>query len=160
MDMSAAEIDSKAREALQRLYKSTPIAAEIAKKAKAVLIFPDVLKAGAGIGGFYGEGALLVNEDTVGYYSIAAASYGMQIGAQSYAYAMFFMNDDSLDYLDRNQGWEIGSGPSFVLVDKGMANTVTNTTLTKSVYVFTFSQKGLMAGSGIQGSKITKITPR
>jgi lipid-binding SYLF domain-containing protein len=83
----------------------------------------------------------------------------MQLGAQSYGYAMFFMDDKSLEYLDKNQGWEVGTGPSFVLVDKGMAKTTTNTTLTSSVYVFTFSQKGLMAGSGFQGSKISRITP-
>jgi lipid-binding SYLF domain-containing protein len=158
--LSAAEIEQRAQAALEKLYQSSPKAKELAQKAKAILVFPEVLKAGAGIGGSYGEGVLFKHGVPAGFYSIAAASYGMQLGAQSYGYAMFFMDDKSLEYLDKNQGWEVGTGPSIVLVDKGMAKMTTNTTLSSSVYVFTFSQKGLMAGSGIQGSKISRITPK
>jgi len=158
--LSAAQIEQRAHAALQQLYRTTPKAKKLAEKAKAILVFPEVLKAGVGIGGSYGEGVLFKHGIPAGFYSIAAASYGLQLGAQSYGYAMFFMDDKSLDYLDKNQGWEVGTGPSFVLVDKGMASTTTNTTLTSSVYVFTFSQKGLMAGTGFQGSKISRIDPK
>lgn len=161
IDLPAAEIEKRARTALEELYKMSPKAKELGEKAKAILVFPEILKAGVGIGGLYGEGALFRHGSVSGYYSIAAGSYGLQLGAQSYGYAMFFMDDKSLKYLlDNNQGWEVGTGPSIVLVDKGMAMSTTNTTLNQSVYVFTFGQKGLMAGTGIQGSKISRIQPK
>ncbi|WP_457606244.1 lipid-binding SYLF domain-containing protein [Nitratifractor sp.] len=159
--LSATEIESRAQRALERLYNVSPKAKELAGKAKAILVFPEVLKAGVGIGGSYGEGVLLRDGHPAGFYSIAAGSYGLQqLGAQSYGYAMFFMDEESLKYLlEHNQGWEVGTGPSIVLVDKGMASTTSNTTLSAKVYVFTFGQKGLMAGSGFQGSKISRIVP-
>lgn len=161
VDLSAQELDRRSRKALEELYKISPKAAELAKSAKAILVFPEILKAGAGIGGMYGEGVLYRNGEPAGYYNIAAGSYGLQLGAQSYAYAMFFMDDASLEYLlKQNDGWEVGTGPSLVLVDKGMATSATNTTMNQKVYVFTFGQKGLMAGTGIQGSKINRIQPK
>jgi len=160
IDLPANEMQQHSRQALKQLYKISPKAAEMGKKAKAILVFPDIIKAGVGIGGMYGEGTLFRDGNVSGYYSIAGGSYGLQIGAQSYGYAMFFMDDKSLEYLmNSNQGWEVGTGPSIVLVDKGMAASTTNTTLNQSVYVFTFGQKGLMAGAGIQGSKISRIHP-
>ena len=87
-----------------------------------------------------------------------AASYGLQVGVQKFGYALFLMNDKALTYLDKSDGWEIGVGPSIV-VDQGKAKTMTSTTLRDDVYAFIFSQKGLMAGLGIQGSKITKTSP-
>jgi lipid-binding SYLF domain-containing protein len=88
-----------------------------------------------------------------------AASYGLQAGVQAFGYALFLMNDKALEYLDKSDGWEIGVGPSIVIVDQGKAKTMTSTTLRDDVYAFIFSQKGLMAGAGIQGSKITKTSP-
>ena len=88
-----------------------------------------------------------------------AASYGLQVGVQKFGYALFLMNDKALAYLDKSAGWEIGVGPSVVVVDQGKAKTMTSTTLWDDVYAFIFSQKGLMAGLGIQGSKITKTSP-
>jgi lipid-binding SYLF domain-containing protein len=85
-----------------------------------------------------------------------AGSYGLQAGVQKFGYALFLMNDKALAYLDNSDGWEIGVGPSIVIVDQGKAKTMTSTTLRDDVYAFIFSQKGLMAGLGIQGSKITK----
>ena len=96
----------------------------------------------------------------VGYYRTLAASYGFQAGVQEFGYALFFMNDSSLSYLSASKGWEIGSGPSLVIVDEGFAKTLSTTTLTQDVYAYIFDQKGLMAGIGIQGSKITRIHPR
>jgi lipid-binding SYLF domain-containing protein len=83
----------------------------------------------------------------------------LQAGVQKFGYALFLMNDKALTYLDKSDGWEIGVGPSIVVVDQGKAKTMTSTTLRDDVYAFIFSQKGLMAGLGIQGSKITKTSP-
>lgn len=158
--VTATKIDSDVDLALDKLLKTSPAAAEFSKKAKAILVFPKVLKAGLGIGGHFGEGALRKKGKTVSYYNTAAGSYGLQIGAQAFGYAMFFMDDKGLDYLlDHNTGWEVGVGPSVVFLDDGLAKTMNNTTVTESVYIFTFNQQGLMAGAGIQGSKITKINP-
>ena len=96
---------------------------------------------------------------TIGYYNTVAASYGFQAGAQSFGYALFFMTDDALEYLANSEGWEIGVGPSVVVVDEGMAKSLTTTTAKDGVYAFFFGQEGLMAGLGIQGSKISRITP-
>ena len=96
----------------------------------------------------------------MGYYRTLAASYGFQAGIQSFGYALFFMSDSALSYLRRSEGWEIGTGPSVVIVDQGMARQLSTTTLKDDVYAVVFDQKGLMAGMGIQGSKITQITPR
>jgi lipid-binding SYLF domain-containing protein len=156
---SAREIDGDARRALQRLYGSTPSAKVLGDKAKAVLVFPSIVKAGFGIGGQYGEGALIRGGKTVGYYSSAAVSYGLQIGAQTFGYAMFLMSKSAMDYLDRSDGWEIGAGPSVVLVDEGVAKSLSSSTARNDIYAFVFGQKGLMAGISIEGSKIHKISP-
>ena len=156
---SAQEIDRKATAALQKLYATTPEAKKLASKAKGILIFPDIVKGGFIIGGQFGDGALRVNGTTVNYYRSVAGSYGLQACVQSFGYALMFMDDASLAYLDKSDGWEIGSGPSVVVVDKGAGKTLSSTTLRSGVYAFIFSQKGLMAGIGLQGSKITKITP-
>jgi lipid-binding SYLF domain-containing protein len=122
-----------------------------------VLVFPKIVKAGFLLGGAYGEGVLLQGGKTLGYYNSGAASYGLQAGVQWFGYALFFMNADALKYLDSSQGFEIGVGPSVVVVDQGMAKKFGSTTLTQDVYAFIFNQKGLMAGLGVEGSKITRI---
>ena len=154
---SAQDIDSSVDASLQQLYQSQPAAQMLAKSAKAILVFPNIVKAGFMFGGQYGEGALRENGATVGYYSSVAASYGFQAGVQVFGYAMFFMNEHALSYLSKSDGFEIGVGPSIVIVDAGMGKSMTSTTLTQDVYAFIFDQQGLMAGAGIQGSKITKI---
>nr|WP_283938350.1 YSC84-related protein [Sphingomonas brevis] len=104
-----------------------------------------------------GEGVLFVKGKAVGYYKIGAASFGLQAGGQSFSYALFLMNDKALTYLKKSDGWAIGSGPSVVVVDKGAAMSTTSTTIAKDVYAMPFGQKGLMAGLGLEGSKITRI---
>ncbi len=158
--MSAAEINRAVDEALKKLYKTSPQAVRLSKQAKAILVYPDILKAGMGIGGQHGEGALRKNGKTVAYYNTIAGSYGFQLGAQSFGYALFFMDDKGLEYLNNNEGWEVGVGPSLVVVDEGMANSTTTLTTKDTVYVFIFNQGGLMAGAGVQGSKITRIYPK
>jgi len=157
---SAAELGRSSNNTLQKRYAKVPGARAIGKEAYAVLVFPSVTKAGFGIGGQYGEGALLKGGKAVAYYSTAGASYGLQAGAQTYGYAMFFMNEAALKQLDRTDGYEIGVGPSVVVLDEGKAKAMTSTTMKDDIYAFIFSQQGLMAGLGVQGNKITKINPK
>jgi lipid-binding SYLF domain-containing protein len=149
--------EDDANAALKKLYDTEPVARTIGEKAKAILVFPSIVKAGFIVGGQYGEGVLLMNGTIIAQYNSVAASYGLQAGVQSFGYALFLMNDKALEYLNKSDGWEIGVGPSIVIVDKGIAKLLTTTTLNDDVYAFIFSQKGLMAGLGIQGSKITKL---
>jgi lipid-binding SYLF domain-containing protein len=145
---------------LQQLYASVPLAKSLGPKALAILVFPKITKAGFGVGGQYGEGALLQKGKAVAYYNTAGASVGLQAGAQQYSYAMFFMNANALAQLDKADGFEVGVGPTVVVVDQGMAKTLTTATMKDDIYAFIFGQKGLMAGLGIQGNKITKINPK
>jgi lipid-binding SYLF domain-containing protein len=156
---SAAQIDREVDGAIQKLYETTPSAKELSTAAKGILVFPSVVKAGFLVGGQYGKGALRVKGKTAGYYNTIAASYGLQAGAQSFGFALFFLTQDSLQYLEKSDGWEIGIGPSIVIVDEGLARSLTTSTAQSDIYAFFFDQKGLMAGMGIQGSKITQINP-
>jgi lipid-binding SYLF domain-containing protein len=156
---AAAQIDRDVDVALTTLYDTVPKARELEEQAEGILVFPRVVKAGFIGGAQYGKGALRQGGRTVGYYNTLAASYGLQAGLQSFGYALFFMNDAALSYLDRSGGWEVGVGPSIVVLDHGKARALTTTTLKDDVYAFIFSQRGLMAGLGLQGSKITKINP-
>jgi len=156
---SASEIDRSATQSLTSLYKHTPGAKELADKAVAVLVFPKIVKGGFIIAGQFGDGALRKNGKSVAYYRSLAASYGFQAGVQAYGYVLFFMDDASLRYLDKSEGWELGVGPSLVVLDAGFGKNVSTTTMQKGVYAFIFDQTGLMGGLGIQGTKITKINP-
>ena len=156
---SASEIDRNATQALDLLYATTPGTRSLAAHSKAILIFPRIVKGGFIVGGQFGDGALRKRGRTVGYYRSLSASYGFQAGAQSFGYALFFMDEASLAYLNKSNGWELGTGPSLVVLDKGFGKNLSTTTMQKGVYAFIFNQKGLMGGAGIQGSKITKIYP-
>ena len=156
-----AAINRDVNAALAKLYDGTPQARQLASRAKGVLVFPSVVKAGFLFGAQYGSsGALLKDGRPAAYYNTVAASYGLQAGVQSFGYALFFMSDSALKYLDKSEGWEIGVGPSIVVVDAGAAKSLTTTTAKSDVYAFIFDQKGLMAGLGLQGSKITRINPK
>lgn len=155
---TGAEIQRDAEAALEKLYAREPIAKDLSQKATAILVFPSIIKAGLMVGGQYGEGALLSDGKWGDYYSTAGASYGLQAGAQSYGYALFLMTPAALKQLGANDGWEIGVGPSVVVVDDAMAKTMTTTTIKDDIYAFIFDQKGLMAGLGLQGNKIKKIS--
>ena len=157
---AAADLSRDANASLKQLYASVPLAKSLGPKALAVLVFPKVTKAGLGVGGQYGEGALLQKGKAVAYYNTAGASFGLQAGAQQYSYALFFMNAKALGQLDKAEGFEVGIGPTVVVVDAGVAKSLTTTTMKDDIYAFIFGQKGLMAGFGIQGNKITKINPK
>ena len=110
-------------------------------------------------GGQYGTGGLIKNGEVVAYYTSTALSYGLQIGAQKFGYAVFLIGEEDLAYLDDSDGWEIGGAPSLVIADSGISGALSTTTIKSGVYAFFFGQKGLMAGLGLQGTKITKYNP-
>jgi len=150
-------LSAETRAALTKLTADVPAAASLVQSAKGVLVFPSVVKAGFVVGAFRGEGSLFKNGKLAGYYNTSGASYGFQAGIQQYGYALFFMTDSALHYVDAVQGFEIGVGPSIVVVDDGMGRSLTTTTAQSDVYAFIFDQKGLMAGMGLQGSKIYRM---
>jgi lipid-binding SYLF domain-containing protein len=156
---SAAQIDASSSAALAQLYSESGKARELGRKARGILIFPSLIKAGFIVGGQGGEGALRIRGRTVGYYSLAAASFGFQAGAQKTSLAMFFITRSALDYLQQSQGWALGAGPSLTVVDQGASVSLNTTQLTQDVYAMVFGRKGLMGGIDVHGSKITHIHP-
>ncbi|UIP18559.1 YSC84-related protein [Achromobacter deleyi] len=156
---SAHTVRSDSASALQHLYAVEPSTKELGEKAVAVLVFPKIYKAGFLVGGEHGQGTLFKGKEAIGYYDISAVSLGLQAGAQTFGYALFFMNHKSLNYLEQSDGWALGSGPSLVLWDKATASSVSTTTLSQDVFAVPFGAQGLMAGMGLEGSKITRIKP-
>ncbi len=154
---TAEDLNKDANQALQKLYRTNPVAEQISKKARAVLVFPNIVKAGLVFGGSYGEGVLMSGGKVVNYYNSFSGSWGLQAGAQSYGYAVFLMNDKAVSYLNKSDGWEVGVGPTVVIVDEGAAKNLSTSTLKDDAYAFIFDQSGLMAGISIEGTKITKI---
>jgi lipid-binding SYLF domain-containing protein len=152
-----AALERDARAALQKLTATVPAAKSLSGSATAVLVFPKITKAGLGIGGQYGDGVLFKGGKVAGVYNTSGASYGLQAGAQQFGYAMFLMNDKAVSALGANEGFEVGVGPSIVVMDEGKAKTLTTTTAKDDIYAFVFGQKGLMAGVGLQGNKITRL---
>ena len=150
-------LEADAEYALQKLYATQPSAAEMGKNAKAVLIFPEVVKIGFMWAGGFGEGVLIKDGKVQGHYNTTSGSYGFQAGAHRYGYAVFLMTDDAVNYLDRSKGWEIGAGPSITMMDMGRAKKISTTTLNTDAYAVIFGQRGMMAGMGIEGSKISLV---
>ncbi|HGJ5856185.1 YSC84-related protein [Arsenophonus nasoniae] len=154
---SAEDLNKDAEQALKVLYSKNPVAKDISMKANAVLVFPKVIKAGLVFGGSYGEGVLLKDLKPVNYYNSVSASWGFQAGAQSYGYVVFLMNDNAVKYLNNSKGWEIGVGPTIVMVNEGVAKNLSSSTLKKDAYAFIFDQQGLMGSFSIEGTKISII---
>ncbi len=155
-------LDNDVHAAITLLLETSPAAKRLASSAKGALVFPNVVKAGFIVGILYGDGALVSAKQGGGYYiasycNMAAASYGFQAGVQSFGYVMALMTDAAVEHVETSQGWELGVGPSVVIVDAGMAKTLTTETAKSDVYAFTFGQKGLMAGLGLQGTKVTRL---
>lgn len=154
---TAEDLDRDSLQALQTLYKTEPVAKTLAKNAKGILVFPNIVKAGLVFGGSYGEGVLLKGTQVIDYYNSVAGSWGLQIGAQSYGYAVFLMTDDAVNYVEKTKGWELGVGPTVVVVDSGVAKNISSSSLKSDAYAFIFNQQGLMAGVSIEGTKISHI---
>lgn len=154
------ELASDSRTALNRLYRTNPSARRLGARAQGILVFPEITKGGFMVGGLGGNGALIRPDGSIrDFYQTAGVSYGFQAGIQQYGYALFLMDNSAFVNINRAQGWEVGSSPSLVVVDEGMAANLSNTTLNASTYAFFFNQRGLMGGIGLQGSKITRIHP-
>ena len=154
---TAEDLNTDSRQALQTLYKTNPFSETISHKAKAVLVFPKIIKAGLVFGGSYGEGVLMKGKDVVNYYNSVGGSWGLQAGAQSYGYVVFLMTDKAVKYITDTKGWEIGVGPTVVVVDEGMAKNLSSSTMKDDAYAFIVDQQGLMAGVSIEGTKISLI---
>ncbi|WP_416047966.1 YSC84-related protein [Cupriavidus basilensis] len=153
------QLEASARSALQKLNDTTPKTKDLLARSKGVLVFPDIMKAGLIVGAQGGNGVMFGPDGTVlGYYNASAVSYGLQAGAQTFSEAMFFMTDSALTDLNDRNGLSVGVGPSVVVVDEGVGKSLTTTTLSSDVYAFIYGQQGLMAGLGVQGQKITKLS--
>jgi lipid-binding SYLF domain-containing protein len=157
---SAEDLNRDSDQALQSLYRTHPFAEQVSRHAKAILVFPNIVKAGLIFGGAYGEGELKQGSKIDGYYNSVTASWGFQAGAQSYGYVVFLMNNKAIRYVHGTHGWEIGVGPTVVVVDEGVAKNLSTSTLKDDAYAFIFDQQGLMAGVSLEGTKITRIHPR
>jgi lipid-binding SYLF domain-containing protein len=154
---TAEDLAEDSVQALQTLYATSSASEALAKSAKGVLVFPNMVKAGLVFGGSYGEGVLMKGSAVVDYYNSVTGSWGLQIGAQSYSYAVFLMTDSAVHYVEETKGWELGVGPTVVLVDEGVARNLSTSSLKDDAYAFIFSQQGLMAGISVEGTKISRI---
>jgi lipid-binding SYLF domain-containing protein len=154
---SRSEIERDVDTALAKMWTDIPNARMLAQQATAILVFPNIVKAGFLFGAQYGDGALRQRGRTVGYYNTVSASYGLQAGVQSFGYVLFFMSPNALSYLSKSDGFELGVGPSIVILDAGKARSMTTTTAQDDIYAYIFDQRGLMAGAGLQGSKISRV---
>jgi len=154
---SKEEIDIEVTGALDRFHKEVEGAELFLKKAKGVLIFPEVVKAGIGIGGEYGEGALRINGATVDYYSTAAASIGFQLGAQLKTVILVFLDATALERFRASEGWEVGVDGSVALVEFGAGKDINTVNINDPVVGFVISNKGLMYNLTLEGSKLSKL---
>lgn len=154
---SSAEIDAEVDHTLSRFTKEVGGAEAFLKAAKGALVFPKVYKAGFGIGGEYGEGALRIDGKTVDYYSTAAASFGFQLGGQVKSIIILFMQDDALKKFRDSEGWKAGVDGSIALVDIGAGRELSTQTIKDPIVAFIFDQKGLMYNLTLEGSKFTKL---
>jgi hypothetical protein len=155
------EIDFNARKLLDKLIKETPIAQALSERAVGILVFP-IISHQPGMQ--YLEGALIKNGKITGYYSSKAAHHGGHGGRGKLGYALFFMSNKALGYLDKGEVWEVGTGPSIEIVDEEMAaafgKSLTTSFLTKDIYAFILCQKGLLPEPSPKGTKISGINPK
>ena len=159
-NVSGPELAGQSRTALKQLYAQNPKARSLGARAQGILVFPNITKGGFMLGGMGGNGALVRPGGGISeFYQTGGLSYGLQAGVQQYGYALFLMDNDAFANLNRSDGWEIGSSPSLVIVDKGRAASLSTATINSGTYAFFFNQRGLMGGLGLQGSKITRISP-
>lgn len=154
---SAQEIDIGVDVTLEQFAQDIKGGKEFLKSAKGVLVFPSVIKAGIGIGGEYGEGALRIGGKTVDYYSTAAASIGFQLGAQSKRIIIVFMENEALTKFRQSAGWEAGVDGSVALIELGAGGSIDTTNVKDPIVGFVFGNKGLMYNLTLEGSKYTKI---
>ena len=153
-------VNQAADGALRTLYGHAAGARALRDKATAVLVFPRVVKTGSASGERGGAGVLREHGISTGYYRSLGVFHGVEPGIESFGYALFFMSKPALDVLSRSEGWEIGSGPSVVVVDEGTTRQPSTAGREDDIRAFVFTQKGLMAGVELRGSKITRFRPK
>jgi len=154
---SAEELNVEVRATLNKLYKEKPAAKSLAQRAKGILVFPTVVKGGIGIGGEYGEGALLVGNKITSYYNTLSASIGFQLGAQARSQIILFMTTDALQKFQASEGWEAGVDGSVAIAEFSAGGTIDSQTAQAPIIGFVTDNKGLMYNLTLEGSKITKI---
>jgi lipid-binding SYLF domain-containing protein len=154
---SAREIDTSVDEALLRFEKEVQGAKSFIESSKGMLVFPSVIKAGLGIGGEYGEGALRAEDKTVDYYSTAAGSFGLQAGGQVKTIIVAFLDADALKRFRESEGWKVGVDGSVALVTLGAGGSIDTAKMKDPIVGFVFGQKGLMYNLSLEGSKFTKL---
>jgi lipid-binding SYLF domain-containing protein len=154
---SRTEIDVKVTAALEQFRKEVTGGAQFLEKAQGVLVFPEVLKAGFGIGGEYGEGALMIGGQTADYYSTAAASFGLQLGAQVKTVILVFLTKDALDKFRNSAGFEVGADAAVAVVELGAGVDINTLNIQEPIVGFVLSNKGLMYNLTLEGTKITKL---
>jgi lipid-binding SYLF domain-containing protein len=156
---SAAKLERLSIKALHHLYEQNAKARTLGERAVAVLVFPEVLKAGFMVAAQRGDGVLFKNGQVAGYYNMTSAGYGIQAGIQKLSYALIFMDEDSLKYLKKSDGLDIGSAPGLVMGDQGFSGSISAASFQHGIAAFIWGQQGLMGGLGLQGTKITRYTP-
>lgn len=156
---SAEELQRLSIKALHHLYDQNAKARTLGEKSVAVLVFPEVLKAGFMVAAQRGDGVLFKNGEVAGYYNMTSAGYGFQAGVQKLSYALLFMDEDSLKYLKKSDGFDIGSAPGLVMGDQGLSGSMSVASFQHGIAAFIWGQKGLMGGLGLQGTKITRYHP-
>lgn len=156
-DDGNADLNAAADATLAQLRETVPGAAKLMKSAKAMLIFPEIIKGGLLVGAAAGKGVMREGAKTTGYYQSASVSYGLQAGVTTFGYVMMLMDQKSVDYVSETAGWEVGVGPVVTVADEGFARKLTTTTVGQGIVVFFVGQKGFFAGAGIEGTKITRL---
>lgn len=146
-----------AEAALQSLYEHNAGAKALGEQSAGILVFPNIVRAGFIVGGSGGDGVLFKKGKAVAFYNSGSASIGFQAGVQTFGYAVFLIKESTVRKFQNSKGWDIGAAPTLVVVDSGFGKEVNTAALQSDLYAFIFDQKGLMAGVGLQGQKITKI---
>ena len=157
LSASKEEIDKDVKAAIDEFYQESQAGKALAEKASGMLVFPKVIKAGFGVGGEYGEGALLVKGKAVEYYSTASASIGFQLGAQQKGQVILFMNDDVLKQFRDSDGWEAGVDGSVAVAEIGAGGDLSTNTAQEPIIGCVFSNKGLMYNLTFEGTRFTRI---
>lgn len=155
--VDTAALDKQVAATLDNFYKLNQRNQYLAQNAAAVLVFPRITKAGVGVGGEHGDGALQVNGKTVGYYSISGASIGLTLGVSHHSEVILFQTPEARDKFVKGSDWSIGGDASVAVMKKGAGGDYDTETLKKPVLAFVFGEKGLMGDASLQGAKISKI---
>jgi lipid-binding SYLF domain-containing protein len=155
---TAYAVASGSNQALQQLYRTSPVAALLGRRAKAILVFPRINKASLVVGGASGEGELMRGRSIDGYYKLETQSFGIQVGAESNSYVVFLMTPSAVANLERGSGWQLGHGPTLMLVGRDAPRNLATAPLRYDSYGFAFNQRGLIAGVGAEGTRISRTT--